>query len=129
MFPVAVIRPATSFVPNKAMSSPNICFFVNVFDVHFSSFLFYTLSTCKSKFVSLEETCKTRARKTRCSRRANKLLCAARISPFSRKQTACYLSQNIRFNGSRKMRVSCLEARVSSLEMRLLSCEKRDEGW
>ena len=103
--------------------------FVNVFDVHFSSFLFYTLSTCKSKFVSLEETCKTRARKTRCSRRANKLLCAARISPFSRKQTACYLSQNIRFNGSRKMRVSCLEARVSSLEMRLLSCEKRDEGW
>ena len=38
MFPVAVVRPATSFVPNKAMSSPNNCFFVNVFDVHFSSF-------------------------------------------------------------------------------------------
>ena len=47
---------------------------------------------------------------------------AEQTSPRPCKLTACNLCQNIRFNGSRK-------AKVSSLEARLSSSEKRDEGW
>ena len=70
--------------------------FVNVFDVHFSSFAFRLLAS-KSTFVSLEAACKT------IPEIPDAL--AGETSP-RQKLTACNLFQNIRFNGSREMRVS-----------------------
>ena len=100
--------------------------FVNVFDVHFSSFPF-RLFACKSMFVSLEAAYKNNSQNTRCSR--GKLHRVARNSLLSRKLKACNVFQNIRFNGSCETRVSSLETRLSSLEMRVSSREKRYEGW
>ena len=73
--------------------------------------LFHSGFSLKSKFVSLEVTCKTRAQKTRCSRRAN-FSASQEIHSFLAKLTACNLFQNICFSDSRKTRVASLKTRV-----------------
>ena len=83
--------------------------FMNVFDVHFSSFPF-RLFACKSTFVSLETACKTIPE------------IPDALTGQTCKLKACNVFQNIRFNGSR-------ETRVSSLETRLSSRKKRYKGW
>ena len=96
--------------------------FLNVFDVHFSSFPF-RLFASKATFVCLEAVCKKIPKYQMLSE--GKLHHVARNSAFSLKLTACNVFQNIRFNGSRETRVSSLETGVSSLAMRVSSRESR----